>query len=109
MRRKLGIAALLTLIGVVTLRFLRGRRPLPEAEPAPDPRAEELRRTLEEARRAAPTAAAPAAEDAPAATTAEELPTAAPAVDVDAERRRVHERARRAVEEMQADGDPSAP
>ncbi len=105
MRRKLGIAAFLALIGVVTLRFLRGRRPEPTGEPAPDPRAEDLRRTLEEARRAAPTAVAPATPAAPAAPPGEEPAPAAPPVDVDAERRRVHEQARRAVEEMQADGD----
>lgn len=105
MRRKLGIAAFLALIGVVTLRFLRGRRPEATGEPASDPRAEELRRTLEEARRAAPTAVAPAPPDGPVAPPVEEPAPSAP-VDVDAERRRVHEQARRAVEEMQADGDP---
>ncbi|MEZ5101705.1 MAG: hypothetical protein R3C15_18285 [Thermoleophilia bacterium] len=39
---------------------------------------------------------------------AEELPPPAPPVDIDAERRRVHEQARRAVEEMEADGEPPA-
>lgn len=90
MRRTLGwLAGALGAAGA--LKALRDRRrPAPKLlEPGPDPRAEALRRRLEEAK--------------PAAT---DLPVAGPAAaeetepDPEAKRRGVHDRARAAIEEM---------
>jgi hypothetical protein len=81
------IVGALGLAGLVA--FLRRRRaPLPSG---PDPRAEELRRTLEETREAAEHVAPP--------ETAPEL-----SEDLAARRRDVHERGRSALDEM---GSPS--
>ena len=86
--------ALWILAAFAFLRYLSWRRtkavpaaspPAPEPEPAPDPRAEELRAKLE--------ARAPEEEPAPATE-----PAAAP--EPDERRRSVHERGRRAAEQM---------
>lgn len=69
--------------------MLLRRRPAKEAEP--DARTEELRRKLAEAREAEPSE--------PAA------PEPEPEVDVEEARRRVHEEARAAVDEMQRSGE----
>ena len=96
MRRKL---ALLTgaILGALAALWLRARRraPSPTVPPEPDPRAEDLRRRLAEARDAAPSVAPPsagAASGAPADAPRQE--------EFEAMRRRVHEEARAAAEKM---------
>ena len=88
-------------------------RPAPEppAAPLPDPRAEDLRQKLAEAR-----ATAADEDDFEAAGMAgetvvtEEQPVARPTrEDVGEARRRVHEDARAAAEEMRGEGDDGAP
>jgi len=86
--------------GGIALYRLLARRPAPApalppaAPPAPDPRAEELRAKLEQQEVAPPVEAEPEppAEDVP--------------VDADERRRRIHERARAAAEEMRRTGGP---
>jgi hypothetical protein len=90
------------LAGALLYRLL-GRRPeavaVPPA-PAPDPRADELRRRLEEARAAS-------VEAEPAPETEPEAP-GEPLEPVDERRRRVHRRGRSAVEQMRA-ASPAVP
>jgi hypothetical protein len=86
-RRKLALAAG-AVAGAVATVLLR-RRPASEKEP--DARTEELRRKLAEAREAEPAASA--------------APEPEPEVDVEEARRRVHEEARAAVDEMQRSGE----
>jgi hypothetical protein len=80
-------------------RLLAGRRPAPvyeappEPEPREDPRAEELRRRLAEAR-----TMVEEREEFEAAETP--VDRAEPAPEVDERRRRVHEEGRRAAERM---------
>ncbi|HUK94098.1 MAG TPA: hypothetical protein VLU96_03485 [Gaiellaceae bacterium] len=83
------LAAAAGLAGAAAYRVLR-RKPRPEAEPAADPRAEELRRKLDESR-------PPVEETEPAGTRVEE-----PEPDPGVEDRRaaVHERGRATAEEM---------
>lgn len=90
------------LLGAGAAILLRRRPRLePGAAPPPDPRAEELRRKLDEARQA------PADEDdfqvagMGAETMVEERPpTRPPSDEFEAMRRRVHDEARAAAEEM---------
>jgi hypothetical protein len=85
--RLLALAAGL-LAGVALVALLRRRRASREAAPAgPDPRAEELRRTLAGSREPAE-------------------PAAAPGPDADAARRSVHDEARGVIEEMERSGEP---
>lgn len=80
-------------------RLLAGRRPAPayerppEPEPSDDPRAEELRRRLAEAR-----TMVEEREEFEAAETP--VDRAEPAPEVDERRRRVHDEGRRAAERM---------
>jgi hypothetical protein len=76
-------------LGVAGVAKALRQRPQPEAEPGPDPRAEELRRRLDEARSAAvePIDEAPAPAPAPART-----------------REGVHAQARAAIDEMKRSG-----
>ena len=67
----------------------RRRRALPEAPAAPDPRAEELRRRLDESRELAGEQEEFAAGETPV-----------DAEDADVRRREVHERGRAAIDEM---------
>ena len=106
MKRKaallLGAAA-----GAAAAVVIRRRRRVPrEIEPAaelePDPRAEELRRRLAEAR----AAAADQAELGAAAAAADEGP---PADEFEAMRRRVHAEARAAADAMRRSGEDAAP
>jgi hypothetical protein len=103
--------------GAVGALFLR-RRLEPDAEPgaAPpvDPRAEELRRKLAEARQSAPDeedfeAAGMSAEtvvaDEPRPGRESERP---PGDEFEAMRRRVHEEGRKAAEQMRRDREPDA-
>jgi hypothetical protein len=92
--------ALWILAAFAFLRFLSWKRtqtvpaapaPTPEPEPAPDPRAEELRAKLE----------ARVGEEEPVAAKPE--PAAAP--EPDERRRSVHERGRRAAEQMRDAGN----
>jgi hypothetical protein len=86
-------------LGIVLRRLFRRRRVAADtrsARPAADPRAENLRRRLAASREGA----------------LEETPETAPpgsvgegAGDVDAERRRVHERGRRAADEMRGSAE----
>ncbi len=75
-------------------------------EPAPDPRAEELRRKLAEAREQAADESEFEAAGMAAEAVLEDEPPAAAAGPVDEERRRVHEDARAAAEEMRRAGEP---
>jgi hypothetical protein len=95
-----------------TAAILRRRRVEP-VTPADDPRAEDLRRKLAEARRAAAEEdEVEAAERGTAKTAADDPPAVAPTIEADppsdefeAMRRRVHDEARAAAEEMRRSGD----
>jgi hypothetical protein len=78
--------------GAIAARLLR--RPPPE--PAPDPRADELRQRLEESR-----AVVAAREEFEASETP--VDEAEPVADVDARRRELHERAQATAEEMRGE------
>jgi hypothetical protein len=99
MRRSLAwLAGALGLAGAY--RALK-QRPAELPERGPDPRAEELRRRLEEAKPAAEARA----EDEAGETPVDEAPDPAPApADPEARRREVHERARAAMDEMRGEG-----
>jgi hypothetical protein len=75
----------------------------------PDPRAEELRRKLAQAREAAVDEADFEAAGMGAETVVEAAPapTVAPLEDVDEARRRIHEEARSSAEEMRRSGGPA--
>ena len=96
--------------GIALYRLLR-RRPAPTLPPAvpaagPDPRAEELRARLEQQEAAAP-AEEPALEPEPEPEpAAEPAPEPVAADDPDERRRRVHERARAAADEMRRSARP---
>jgi hypothetical protein len=83
--------------GFAVFRFLRRRRPV-EGE-APDPRAEELKRRLAEAREVVEERDEFEASE----TTVDQAEPAMP--DADARRREVHEAARGTVDQMRADRD----
>jgi hypothetical protein len=87
-RRKLALAVGAA-TGAVAAVLLRRR---PATEPATDERTEDLRRKLAEAREAESSAEPAVAEPEPE-------------VDVEEARRRVHEEARAAVDEMQRSGE----
>jgi hypothetical protein len=88
--------------------YLRGRRPATRPEPAEsDPRAADLRRKLAEARQAAAEEDEVEAAERVAETSVAEDPPVAPQAEVDpprdefeAMRRRVHDEARAAADEM---------
>jgi hypothetical protein len=84
-------------VGALAALWLRARRRSPSwmEPPAPDPRAEDLRRRLAEARAAAPDVL-PTPPDSPRASVSD----APPQDEFEAMRRRVHEEARAAAEEM---------
>ena len=100
-----GVAA-----GTAAGLLLRRRRAPQAAYPPPpvepDPRAEELKRKLDEAREQAADADDFEAAGMGAETMVEEEPRQAPAAgEVDEARRRVHEEARAAAEEMRREGE----
>jgi hypothetical protein len=87
--------------------LLRRRRPPERPAPADaDPRADELRRKLAEARQASAEEDEVEAAERISETTVEEAP-APPADEFEAMRRRVHEEAQRAAEEMKESGEDS--
>jgi hypothetical protein len=98
MRRKLALAAGAAIGAAAGIFWRRGRTPAPPAA-EPDERTEELRRKLAEAREAEPAAGPPAPE-----------PEAEPELTVDLEesRRKVHDEARAAMDEMQRAGEDEA-
>lgn len=97
MRRSLGwIAGALGLAGAY--RALK-RQSRPVSESRPDPRAEELRRRLDEVKPLADERERFEAGETPV----DAAPDPAPGADPDAKRRDVHERARAAIDEMQRD------
>jgi hypothetical protein len=101
------VGAALGTIGAVLVRRRTSRAPGVSRAPASDPRAEELRRKLAEAREQA----ADEDEFEAAGMTGEALVEDEPRPDpetgeVDEERRRVHEEARAAAEEMRRSGEP---
>ncbi len=95
MRRKLALFAGATIGAAAGILWRRGQKPAAPAEP--DERTEELRRKLAEAREADP-AAAP--EPTPEVEPEPEI-----AVDLEESRRRVHDEARAAMDEMQRSGE----
>jgi hypothetical protein len=82
--------------GVVGLLRARRRQPEPLPEVGPDPRAEELRRRLDEAK---PLAVEPDEADA-ADTPVDAAPDPAPAAPTEERRAEVHAKARAAIDEM---------
>ena len=88
MRRLLALLAGLGLVRVLLRRRSRPAAPPPEL---PDPRAEELRRKLDESRTLA--------------GDQEDLSSGETPVDADERRREVHDRGRAAIDEMQAGGE----
>jgi hypothetical protein len=82
----------------------RRRRAEWPAPAAPDPRADELRRKLAEARQASAEEDAVEAAERVVETTAEDDP-ASPSREFEAMRRRVHEEARASAEEMKKSGE----
>jgi hypothetical protein len=110
MQRKFAFLAALA-IAVAALRTLWHRRVprSPVVEPALDPRAEELRRRLAASREARAEPEDPAPEVAvlpPAAIQRDATADVEPAgVEIDEARRRVHEEARQAIDEMRRSGD----
>ncbi len=100
MRRSVAISAGVAAAGVVAALLRRRARPEPAALPGIDPRAEELRRKLAQARETAAEEDELGAEAALDAVV-EERPTREDVRgDVDEARRRIHEDARAAAEEM---------
>jgi hypothetical protein len=106
-----GVAA-----GAVGTYLLNKRgQPIPGAEPGPDPRAEELRRKLAEARDTAADEDDFEAAGMAGETQLEEPPPAPPinpaaamsGGDVEDVRRQIHEEARRSTEEMRRSERPS--
>ena len=95
MRRKLALTAGAAIGAAAGIFWRRGRTPAAPAEP--DERTEELRRKLAEAREAEPVAATPAPEPEPELT-----------VDLEESRRKVHDEARAAMDEMQRAGEDEA-
>jgi hypothetical protein len=112
---------LAALAGLVALRFLRRRGLRVESQPShggdtggEDPRVQELRRTLDQVRRDDPDAAGPRPVAVAAPSSIELAPPPEPPPfgtspltpeEIAAERRRVHERARSAVDEMRGPTD----
>ena len=94
MRRKLALLAGAT-IGAAAAVLLR-RRPASTTPAEPDERTEELRRKLAEAREAEPA-------DAPSEPDPQPEPELT--VDLEESRRRVHDEARAAMDEMQRSGE----
>jgi hypothetical protein len=88
--------------GLALVRLLRGRRSRAPEEPRPDARAEELRRRLAETR------SAPEPEPVPAETLVEP-PAPAGEPGLDDARKRVHEDARSAAEEMRRSAEKPPP
>jgi len=88
-------------VGAVLLRRRSASAPA-EPAPGPDPRAEELRRKLAEAREAAEHEDEFAAAGMGAETIVEEPQ---PEVDVDEARRRVHEAGRAAADDIRRSGE----
>ena len=103
MRKKAALlgGAIAGAVGAVVLRRRRGQTVEPEA----DPRADELRRKLAEAREAAEHEDEFQAAGMGAETIVEE----APEPDVDEARRRVHEAGRAKAEEMRESGEGDEP
>ena len=111
MRRNVALlaGAALGTLGAVLVRRRIATESRPADAPASDPRAEELRRKLAEAREQA----ADEDEFEAAGMSGEALVEDEPRPDgrtghVDDERRRVHEEARAAAEEMRRSGEPPA-
>jgi hypothetical protein len=95
--------------GAVGAFVLRRRRSVAAGASGADPRAEELRRKLAQAREAAADADDfEAAGMGPETLVEEEPSTAGPPADVDEERRRVHDEARAAADEMRRGDGPEA-
>ena len=101
MRRNLALFGGAAAGTVAGLLFRRRRVPTAPIEAGPDPRAEELRRKLEQAREGAADAEDFEAAGMGAETILEDEPTA----EVDDARRRVHDAARAAAEEMRGGGE----
>ncbi len=97
MRRKLALFAGATIGAAAGILWRRGQKPAAPAEP--DERTEELRRKLADAREAEP-AAAPEPKSEPEPEAEPEI-----AVDLEESRRRVHDEARAAMDEMQRSGE----
>ncbi len=109
MRRTVAVFTGVAAAGVAAALLRRRKRPEPAAAPGIDPRAEELRRKLAQARETA------AEEDELGAEVAldavvEERPTREDQRDdVDEARRRIHEDARAAAEEMRRSETDASP
>ncbi len=108
-----GALAVGALAGAAAALLLgRKRRAMaPSPAPAPDPRADERRRNLDEARQAEVDEADFHAAGMGAETIVEEQPSAdepVPATEFEAMRRRVHEEARAAAEEMRRRAETDA-
>ncbi len=95
MRRKLALFAGATIGAAAGVLWRRGQKPAAPAEP--DERTEELRRKLAEAREAEP-ALRPSRRPRPS-------PSPEITVDLEESRRRVHDEARAAMDEMQRSGE----
>ena len=117
MRRILALAvgaATGALAAVTVVRHLRGRAKGPGPPGAPDPRAEELRRKLAEAREAAADDDDLEADGTPGETlveertTREDNPVVGAGDDVDEARRRIHDEGRTAAEDMRRGGEAAA-
>jgi hypothetical protein len=101
------VGAAIGAIGAVIARRRTARAPAAGSAPAPDPRAEELRRKLAEAREQAADEDEFEAAGMAGEALVEDEPRPDPETgDVDEERRRVHEEARAAAEEMRRSGEP---
>ena len=101
MRKKAALVggAIAGAVGAVLLRRRQAPEPAPAA-PGPDPRAEELRQKLAEAREAAEHE-----DEFEAAGMGAETIVTEPEVDVDEARRRVHEAGRAAADDIRRSGD----
>ena len=110
MNRNLALLAGAAAATVATVLVRRRTRFEPGAGPVPDPRAEELRRKLAEAREAAADEEEFEAAGMGPETLVEEGSAAAPAppAAVDEERRRVHDEARAAADEMRRTSGPES-
>ena len=101
------VGAALGTIGAALVRRRASRAPGVSHGPASDPRAEELRRKLAEAREQAADEEEFEAAGMAGEALVEDEPRPDPETgDVDEERRRVHEEARAAAEEMRRSGAP---